>query len=80
MDRYQIAAATTKRKARQRARETWSQLQYEGWESLEELLSDLSECNVPESYQGRKLESGITKDDLLPSRKAVETMTENLKK
>ncbi len=79
MDRYHYAKLATERKKRQRARDSWRQWRYEGWESLEELL----ESATVESWQGKAhrdqmRELGITADDLPPSRKAVETMIENL--
>jgi hypothetical protein len=80
--RRKYSAATTNRKRRQRARELWRRLQYEGWESLEELQHDVTELNVPETWQGIiggrcRLQNGmenVTADDLPPSGRVLKTL------
>jgi len=80
------AAAALIRKRRNRARQEWHQLQWEGYDSLEELQQETEKFNVPETWAGKiggrhKVLPGmenVTTDDLLPSRKAVNTMIQNL--
>jgi hypothetical protein len=82
------AAAALIRKRRNRARQEWHELQWRGYgyHSLEELLREIEELNVPSTWAGKiggRCEvfpgmENVTIDDLPPSRKAVETMIRNL--
>src|SRR6266446_597475 len=80
------AAAALIRKQRNRARRDWHELQRGGYDSLEELQQETEELNVPATWAGkiggrRKVLPGmenVTKEDLPLSRKAVNTMIQNL--
>jgi len=80
------AAAALIRKRRNRARKEWHELQWGGYDSLEELQRDTEEFHVPDTWAGKiggrcKVLPGmenVTTDDLMPSRKAVATMIQNL--
>jgi hypothetical protein len=80
------AAAALIRKRRSRAREMWHNLQWEGYDSLEELQQETEELNVPTTWAGKiggrsKVLPGmenVTTDDLPLSRKAVNNMIQNL--
>jgi len=80
------AKAAGIRKKRNRARKEWHKLQWEGCDSLEELQRETKELNVPDTWAGKiggrcnvlpGMEN-VTRDDLLPSKKAVNTMVQNL--
>jgi hypothetical protein len=74
--------AITERQQRKRAHDLWQKLQYEGYDSIEELQRETSEMKaLPETWQGQKLrEKNMDADDLPPSKKVVETLVKNLKK
>jgi len=80
------AKAALIRKQRNRARQDWHELQWGGYDSLEELQKEIEELNVPDTWAGKiggrcKVLPGmenVTTDDLMPSRKAVNTMIQNL--
>jgi hypothetical protein len=80
------AAAARIRKQRNRARQDWHKLQWGGYDSLEEVEQETEELKVPATWGGiiggrRKVLQGmenLTKDDLPPSRKAVNTMIQYL--
>lgn len=80
------AAAALIRKRQNRARKEWHQLQWKGYESLEELQQVVESYYMPETWAGNiggrcKVlpgEENITADDLVPSRKAFNTMIQNL--
>jgi hypothetical protein len=80
------AAAALIRKRRNRARQEWLKLHWGGYDSLEELQQATEELNVPETWAGKiggrcKVLQGmenVTTDDLPMSRKAVNTMIQNL--
>jgi len=80
------AAAALIRKRRNRARQKWQKLQWEGYDSLEEVQQVTEELNVPATWAGKiggrcKVLPGmenVTTEDLLPSRKAVNAMIQNL--
>jgi hypothetical protein len=79
-------AAALPRKQRSRARQAWHKLQWGGYDSLGEVQHETEELKVPATWAGiiggrRKVLPGmenITKDDLPPSRKAVNTMIQYL--
>ena len=84
------------RQRRKRAGELWAKLRRQGYESLDELLSDPEQvrreaqelkARLPglrlrhsETYQGMKLEAGLTAEDLLPSPRVIETLVRDLPK
>jgi hypothetical protein len=80
------ANAARIRKQRSRARRLWHKLQGGGCESLEELQQMIENLNGPDTWAGNiggrcKVLPGdenITTDDLLPSRKAFNTMIQKL--
>jgi hypothetical protein len=69
-----------------RARQEWHRLQWGGYDSLEELQQETEESNLPPTWAGKiggrckvlPLMENVTTDDLPPSRKAVDTMIQNL--
>ena len=80
------AAAALIRKRRNRALRMWVELQWGGYDSLEELQQETEELNVPATWAGRiggrctvlpGMEN-VTAGDLPPSRKAVNAMIQNL--
>ena len=80
------AAAALIRKRRNRARQKWQKLQWGGCDSIEELQQVTEELNVPVTWAGKiggrcKVSpemDNVTTEDLLPSRKAVNAMIQNL--
>ena len=78
------ANAALPRKQRSRARQMWHKVQLIGYDSLEELQRVVQDFYVPGTWAGRiggrslPDEPNVTKKDLLPSKKAVETMIKNL--
>lgn len=82
--RRKYSVKTRLRKARQRARELWRRLQYEGWGSIEELQKVANDPNIPETWQGSKFSEikgmeNVTADDMPPSRRTIRTLAGNLK-
>jgi hypothetical protein len=83
--RRKYSTNTRLRKARQRARKDWRQLQHEGWESLEELQCVADELKLPETWQGWKPSNkpgmeNVTRHDLLPSIRTIRTLVANLRR
>jgi hypothetical protein len=78
------AAAALIRKRLNRARQEWHKLQLRGYDSLEELQEVIERLNMPATWAGMiggrmpPEEQNVTLDDLVPSRKAVNTMIQNL--
>jgi hypothetical protein len=78
------ANAALPRKQRSRARQMWHKLQLRGYDSLEELHRVVEDLYMPATWAGRiggrslPDEPNVTREDLLPSKKAVETMIKNL--